>query len=161
MLSHVLDAAHKLSPTEICIVYGHRGETVREAVADKQLKWAKQDPPKGTGHAVLQALPLISKDGVTLVLYGDVHLISSATLSRLVASASQNRLAWLTMRVKNPEGLGRVVRGLSGKIRAIVEHKDASAEQRLIDEINTGFLACPTAWLEKWLPSLRTNNAQG
>ena len=161
MLSHVLHAAQKLSPTEICIVYGHGGETVREAVADKQLKWAKQDPPKGTGHAVLQALPLIAKDGITLVLYGDVPLISSATLARLVASASQNRLAWLTMRVKNPAGLGRVVRDSSGKIRAIVEHKDASAEQRLIDEINTGFLACPTAWLEKWLPAVLTNNAQG
>lgn len=160
MLAHVLSAAQQLSPKVICVVYGHGGERVRAAFADQALNWAKQDPPQGTGHAVLQALPHLPEDGITLVLYGDVPLISPDTLSRLVSSASEGALAWLTMRVRNPAGFGRVLRDAQGKVCAIIEHKDASEEQRRIDEINTGFLACPTAWLGKWLPALRNNNVQ-
>lgn len=161
MLAHVLSAAQQLSPKVICVVYGHGGEQVRDAFADQALNWAKQDPPQGTGHAVMQALPYLPEDGITLVLYGDVPLISPDTLFRLVSSASQGALAWLTMRVRNPDGFGRVLRDAHGKVCAIIEHKDASEEQRRIDEINTGFLACPTAWLGKWLPALRNNNVQG
>lgn len=161
MLAHVLSAAQQLSPRVICVVYGHGGEQVRAAFADQALNWAKQDPQQGTGHAVLQALPHLPEDGITLVLYGDVPLISPHTLSRLVSSASGGALAWLTMRVRNPAGFGRVLRDAQGKVCAIIEHKDASEEQRCIDEINTGFLACPTAWLGKWLPALRNNNVPG
>ena len=160
MLAHVLGAAQQLSPKGICVVYGHGGEQVRAAFADETLSWAKQEPPRGTGHAALQALPYLPQDGVTLVLYGDVPLISPDTLARLVSSASDGNLAWLTMRVRNPAGLGRVLRDARGKVLAIIEHKDASEAQRRIDEINTGFLASPTAWLRKWLPALRNNNAQ-
>ena len=161
MLVHVLRAAQELSPQEICVVYGHGGEQVRTALADEKLAWAKQDPPRGTGHAVLQALPIIATDGVTLILYGDVPLISSATLTQLVNAASTGCLAWLTMRVKNPIGMGRILRDANGRVCAIVEHKDATDVQQKIDEINTGFLACPTVRLRKWLLGLRTSNAQG
>ncbi len=160
MLEHVLNAAKTLSPQKICIVQGHGGDRLMAAFTDSSLEWAKQDPPQGTGHAVLQALPSLPQHGVTLILYGDVPLIKPETLSRLASTAAQNKLAWLTMHVSQPAGLGRVLRDSGGQIKAIVEHKDATDEQRRINEINTGFLACPTAWLRKWLPALRNDNAQ-
>ncbi|MEO8101663.1 MAG: bifunctional UDP-N-acetylglucosamine diphosphorylase/glucosamine-1-phosphate N-acetyltransferase GlmU [Betaproteobacteria bacterium] len=161
MLAHVLAATTELTPDRICIVYGHLGDQVREAIGDKSLLWAKQEPQLGTGHAVLQAMPQLSAGGVTLIVYGDVPLISAQTLSALVQSARQDKLAWLTEVVDDPAGLGRIVRDDRGHVRAIVEDKDATAEQRAIREINTGFVACPTAQLAKWLPALSNKNAQG
>ena len=165
MLAHVLETANQLAPDKICVVYGHGGEAVRLAFADMPLLWAKQDPQLGTGHAVLQAMPLFTQQSeqqaITLVLYGDVPLIRAATLNKLIALAKQNMLAWLTMSVAEPTGLGRILRDKSGQVTAIVEDKDATDAQRNIHEINTGFLACPTAWLAKWLPGLNNRNAQG
>lgn len=161
MLSHVIEAVAKLTPDNVCIVYGHGGEQVRTAFPQSSLLWAKQEPQLGTGHAVMQAIPQISGDGVTLIVYGDVPLITAPTLSELVTSAKTNHLAWLTEIVDNPAGLGRIVRDENGKVRAIVEDKDATEEQKKITEINTGFVACPTALLAKWLPALSNKNAQG
>ena len=161
LLGHVLDTAYQMNPQVIAVVYGHGGDAVRAAFPSESLQWAKQEPQLGTGHAVLQALPALPPEGVTLVLYGDVPLIETHTLEQLVASAAKGRLAWLTQRVTNPAGLGRILRDTKGQVIAIVEEKDATAEQRNIDEINTGFLACPTALLAKWLPKLGNRNAQG
>lgn len=163
MLSHVIDRATALAPQIITIVHGHAGEAVRAAFAhNNTLTWAQQSPQLGTGHAVLQAMSTAARaTDVTLVLYGDVPLVSVATLKTLVDDAATNKLAWLTMNVANPKGLGRIVRDADGRVREIVEDKDANDEQRKITEINTGFLACPTAWLARWLPMLGRNNAQG
>ena len=161
MLAHVIKVAHELQPQKICVVYGHGGDQVRATIADADLAWAKQEPQLGTGHAVLQALPQIPVDGITLILYGDVPLIRAETLRALVASAQAGKLAWLTMRVAKPQGLGRILRDQAGKVRAIVEEKDATIEEKNLSEINTGFLACPTALLARWLPTLGNNNAQG
>jgi bifunctional UDP-N-acetylglucosamine pyrophosphorylase/glucosamine-1-phosphate N-acetyltransferase len=160
MLAHVLAATAALKPDRTCVVYGHGGETVREACRGERLVWAKQEPQLGTGHAVMQAMPYLSGDGVTLVVYGDVPLIGAPTLSALVDSARHNQLAWLTAMLAHPAGLGRLVRDARGNVRAIVEDKDATPEQRAIHEINTGFVACPTALLAKWLPRLGNHNAQ-
>lgn len=161
MLAHVIAAAAELNPESICVVYGHGGEMVRAAFHDQPLLWAKQEPQLGTGHAVMQAMPQLPPNGVTLVVYGDVPLITAQTLSALVTSARQQKLAWLTDEVANPAGLGRIVRDAQGKVCAIVEDKDATPNQRKIREINTGFVACPTALLAKWLPTLGNKNAQG
>jgi bifunctional UDP-N-acetylglucosamine pyrophosphorylase / glucosamine-1-phosphate N-acetyltransferase len=161
MLGRVLQTARELKPQKICVVYGHGGDQVRAAFDADSLAWAKQEPQHGTGHAVMQALPEIGNEGVTLILYGDVPLITAQTLSALIGPASQGKLAWLTQRVANPAGLGRIMRDGSGKVRAIIEDKDATPEQRKVDEINTGFLACPTAKLQAWLPRLTNHNAQG
>jgi bifunctional UDP-N-acetylglucosamine pyrophosphorylase / glucosamine-1-phosphate N-acetyltransferase len=161
MLAHVIASAAQLKPAATCVVFGHGGEAVRAAFAGENLLWAKQEPQLGTGHAVLQALPAIDPAGIALILYGDVPLITPATLQRLVTSARNGKLAWLTQRVANPAGLGRIVRDENGKVRAIVEEKDANAEQKRIHEINTGFLACPTPLLAAWLPKLGNRNAQG
>ena len=162
MLQHVVETAVALSPTQIVVVYGHAGDQVRSAFSGfTQIAWAEQASQLGTGHAVLQAMPFIGGTNTTLVLYGDVPLITKATLQQLVDCAHTNRLAWLTHTVANPTGLGRVVRNAAGEICEIVEEKDASDDERHIREINTGFLACPTAWLARWLPALGNRNAQG
>ncbi|HEX8988197.1 MAG TPA: bifunctional UDP-N-acetylglucosamine diphosphorylase/glucosamine-1-phosphate N-acetyltransferase GlmU [Rhodocyclaceae bacterium] len=160
MLAHVIDTARALHPQRIVVVYGHGGERVREALAAPDLQWAKQDPQLGTGHAVLQALPLLDPARPTLVLYGDVPLTRLETLSDLVASAAGDALALLTVRLADPHGYGRIVR-IDGSIRRIVEEKDADDAERAIDEVNTGILVAPTAALARWLPSLGNRNAQG
>jgi bifunctional UDP-N-acetylglucosamine pyrophosphorylase / glucosamine-1-phosphate N-acetyltransferase len=166
MLSRVLDAANSLKPRRICVVHGHGGDQVLAhvktyAANNDHFVSAKQEPQLGTGHAVLQAMPQLPLEGVTLVLYADVPLISHETLQALTKSAAEGKLAWLTQKVADPKGLGRMIRDKAGKLLAIIEDKDATPAQREITEINTGFLACPTAWLAKWLPTLGNKNAQG
>ena len=161
MLGHVLGRANELNPERICVVYGHGGEQVRAAFTSEKIQWALQSPQLGTGHAVMQAMPHLHGDGVTLILYGDVPLITGATLTKLVDAAFHGKLAWLTQNVPDPTGLGRILRDASGNVHGIMEDADASIDQRKIQEINTGFLACPTALLAKLLPKLTNNNAQG
>ena len=161
MLSRVIQVARALNPANICVVYGHGGEQVRATITDADLIWAKQEPQLGTGHAAKQALRHISADGITVILYGDVPLIRAKTLLTLATAAQSGKLAWLTMQVKDPTGLGRILRDSSNRVHGIVEDKDASRDQRLLTEINTGFLACPTVLLANWLPLLGKNNSQG
>jgi bifunctional UDP-N-acetylglucosamine pyrophosphorylase/glucosamine-1-phosphate N-acetyltransferase len=159
MIEHVLAAADTLSPRRVCVVYGHGGERVREALAGPELAFARQEPQLGTGHAVQQALPVLSDADTTVVLYGDVPLIRGETLQRLVATAS-GRVAVLTAVLDDPRGYGRIIRGADGRVAEIVEEKDASEAQKAIREINTGLMALPTAKLERWLGQLENNNAQ-
>jgi bifunctional UDP-N-acetylglucosamine pyrophosphorylase/glucosamine-1-phosphate N-acetyltransferase len=160
MLGHVLDTARRLAAGRICVVYGHGGEQVREALDADDLAWAKQDPQLGTGHAVLQALPHLDQGAQTLVLYGDVPLIRAETLDRLLKVSDGDTLALLTVQLANPRGYGRIVRA-DGRVVRIVEEKDADDAEREIDEVNTGILVAPTAALARWLPSLGNRNAQG
>ena len=159
LIEHVLESARTLAPERICVVYGHGGEQVRNALADPSLSFARQEPQLGTGHAVQQALPLLSPAAVTLVLYGDVPLIRPATLQRLLTQC-RGGVGVLTAKLDEPGGYGRIVRNSEGAIRAIVEEKDASPEQKRIREINTGLMALPTARLAAWLERLKNDNAQ-
>jgi bifunctional UDP-N-acetylglucosamine pyrophosphorylase/glucosamine-1-phosphate N-acetyltransferase len=160
MLAHVLDTARKLGAARICVVYGHGGEQVREALAADDLTWARQEPQLGTGHAVLQALPHLDPAAPTLVLYGDVPLTRADTLVRLLKVSHGGTLALLTVSLPNPHGYGRIVRA-DGKVIRIVEEKDADDAERAIKEVNTGILVAPTAALARWLPGLGNSNAQG
>ena len=160
MLSHVLDTARELGAKKICVVYGHGGERVPETLAAPDVAWAKQEPQLGTGHALLQALPHLDNDANTLVLYGDVPLIRRETLAQLIALASAEVLALLTVYLTDPRGYGRIVRE-SGAIQRIVEEKDADDIERAITEVNTGVLVAPTTKLQEWLPELGNLNAQG
>jgi len=161
MLSHVLDTARTLSPSRLVVVVGHGAERVREAVAADDVAFAEQAQQLGTGHAVMQALPLLDDNQPTLVLYGDVPLTSAATLKNLVEAAGAERLGVLTVEMPDPTGYGRIVRDAAGNIVRIVEQKDASEEVRAIREINTGIIVCPTGHLRQWLATLRNDNAQG
>ncbi|MFJ2987132.1 bifunctional UDP-N-acetylglucosamine diphosphorylase/glucosamine-1-phosphate N-acetyltransferase GlmU [Collimonas sp. NPDC087041] len=160
LLSHVIDVARSLSPTTLCVIYGHGGDAVPSSLAASDLVFAKQEPQLGTGHAVAQAAAHLDDRVPTLVLYGDVPLIASSTLRRLIDSAGADRLAVLTVDMPDPTGYGRIVRE-NGQIVSIVEQKDANAEQRAITECNTGIMVAPTVQLKKWLAGLSNNNAQG
>ena len=165
MLSHVLNAARKLESERIHIVVGYGAEQIKtEFSYDKELQWALQADQLGTGHAVMQVMSRIDMkkpQKLVLVLYGDVPLINSSTLSNLVQQANENKLSLLTLVTENPAGLGRIVRNDLGEITAIVEEKDATEEQKQIKEINTGIMIIPATKLNTWLTSLGNNNAQG
>ncbi|HLT99068.1 MAG TPA: bifunctional UDP-N-acetylglucosamine diphosphorylase/glucosamine-1-phosphate N-acetyltransferase GlmU [Burkholderiaceae bacterium] len=165
MLAHVLDNARQLGPDRIVVVTGHGAERVQAAFeGQNELVFALQSPQHGTGHAVQQALPhLLEGDGeqdVTLVLYGDVPLVQPDTLRGLLEARGQG-LALLTENLADPTGYGRIVRNAAGEVVRIVEHKDASDEERAIQEVNTGILAAPTAKLRDWLGRITNDNAQG
>ncbi|MGZ8203343.1 MAG: bifunctional UDP-N-acetylglucosamine diphosphorylase/glucosamine-1-phosphate N-acetyltransferase GlmU [Burkholderiales bacterium] len=159
LLAHVIDCARALHATRICVVYGHGGEAVREAVAGPDLAFVRQEPQLGTGHALLQALPSLGDAPLTLVLYGDVPLIKPTTLQGLIAAGGSG-VSVLTAQLDDPAGYGRIVRSSDGAVRAIVEEKDATAEQRRIREVNTGLMALPTRRLSDWLRRLTNDNAQ-
>ena len=165
MLGHVLNAARKLESQQIHIVVGYGAEQIKqEFITDKELQWALQEQQLGTGHAVMQAMPSIDTtkpEKRVLVLYGDVPLTNFSTLIKLVQQANANTLCILTLVTENPKGLGRIVRDDSGEITAIVEEKDASDEQKKINEVNTGIMVIPATKLNTWLNSLGNNNAQG
>ncbi|QJD99998.1 bifunctional UDP-N-acetylglucosamine diphosphorylase/glucosamine-1-phosphate N-acetyltransferase GlmU [Massilia forsythiae] len=167
LLQHVIHTARSLGPGKLCVIYGHGGAAVPSAVhawgieeGDAPVDTALQQPQLGTGHAVMQALPLIDPQAPTLVLYGDVPLTTSASLQRLVEAAGDDKLAILTVEQDNPFGLGRIVRE-NGHIVRIVEEKDANETERAIKEINSGIMVIPTRYLAGWLNALQNNNAQG
>jgi len=161
LLGHVVDTAHALGAAQTCVVYGFGGEAVPQALADDRLTFVLQAEQLGTGHAVMQALPQLDEQGVTLVLYGDVPLTRPSTLAPLVAAARAGKLGLLTVMLAHPDGYGRIVRGADGQVTRIVEHKDASAHERAIHEVNTGILAVATRQLKNWIAQLRNDNAQG
>ncbi len=161
LLSHALDTANALLPHKICVVYGHGNDAVREAIGKNELIWVKQEPQLGTGHALMQTLPHLDKKGLTLVLYGDVPLISLETLQKLISASSKENLALLTVRLDDPTGYGRIVRDTeANNIIAIVEDKDTNIDQQKIKEINTGIMVIPNANLHEWLPKLENKNSQ-
>ena len=161
MLSHVIRAAQELSAADITVVYGHGGERVQSVLSDQKISWVEQAEQLGTGHAVEQAMPNVPDNHTALLLYGDVPLITAATLKKLVAAAGQNALALLTAKLDNPAGYGRIVRDSAGKVQSIVEQKDATEEQLAINEVNTGMLAVRSNELRQWINRLDNNNAQG
>jgi bifunctional UDP-N-acetylglucosamine pyrophosphorylase/glucosamine-1-phosphate N-acetyltransferase len=161
MLAHVIDSAEELGAKQVCVVYGHGGDSVREAFADRKVTWVEQRPQRGTGHAVQQAVPSLDSDSLALVLYGDVPLVTSETLRSLLSGADDNQLALLTVELEDPTGYGRIIRDSAGRVQAIVEHKDASELERAVREINTGLLACPVDKLTGWLEKIQPDNAQG
>jgi len=161
LISHVLATARTLLPGKICVVYGYGGELVPQVINDDELIWVKQDPQMGTGHALLQTLPHLDSNGVTLVLYGDVPLTSVETLKKLIATSAESILALLTLELDDPSGYGRIVRSSEGHgVIAIVEEKDASESEHQICEINTGIMVVPNQFLHNWLPKLENKNSQ-
>jgi len=163
LLRHVVDCARSLSPRRLIVVHGHGGDAVRQtidvALPGNEIGWALQNPQRGTGHAVMQAAPLLDPGVPTLVLYGDVPLTTRDTLVRLIEAAGPDSLALLTVTLDDPDGYGRIVRH-EGRIARIVEHKDADESTRGIREVNTGIMVAPTPALQRWLAGLSDDNAQ-
>ncbi len=160
MVQHVIDAAKSIGARHIHLVYGHGGELLQSTLGDDSLNWVMQAEQLGTGHAMQQAAPHFADDEDILMLYGDVPLISPQTLSRLRDAKPAGGIGLLTVVLDDPAGYGRIVRE-QGEIVGIVEQKDSSPQQLLINEINTGILIANGADLTRWLSKLTNNNAQG
>lgn len=167
MLEHVILSAQALQARQadaaghLHVVIGHGANQVRQRLGSHAVDWIEQTEQLGTGHAVMQAATACEGADVVLVLYGDVPLIQPATLESLVAACNGERLALLTVDQPDPGGYGRVVRDATGAIQAIVEDRDASSQQLMITEINTGIMAIPGKRLDAWLDRLSCENAQG
>ncbi|MFC5500400.1 bifunctional UDP-N-acetylglucosamine diphosphorylase/glucosamine-1-phosphate N-acetyltransferase GlmU [Caenimonas terrae] len=159
LIQHVMDTAAGLNARSTVVITGHGAQQV-EAALGKSAAFARQEPQLGTGHAMQQAAPLLPDDGTTLVLNGDVPLIELQTLQQLVESTGGERLALLTVDMPDPTGYGRILRR-GDDVLAIVEHKDASEQQREIREVYTGVMAVPTRLLKDWLGRLTNDNVQG
>jgi bifunctional UDP-N-acetylglucosamine pyrophosphorylase/glucosamine-1-phosphate N-acetyltransferase len=162
MLLHVLETAQQLKPSKLVVVLGHQAEKIK-AVLPANVMIAHQDPPLGTGHALQQAYPYLDNNQPTLVLYGDVPLISLSTLEKMCVSHQQSHhksLVLLTQNLENPTGYGRIIRNTQQEITAIVEEKDADDTTKQIREVNTGFMLLPASPLGGWLEQLSDDNAQ-
>ena len=160
MVKHVIDTVKHLNARQINLIYGHGADLLKERLADEPVNWVFQAEQLGTGHAMQQAAPFFADDENIMMLYGDTPLIQQSTLERLIAQKPENGIALLTVKLENPTGYGRIIRE-NGSVVAIVEQKDASAEQLKIQEINTGVMVASGASFKKWLGNLNNNNAQG
>ena len=160
LLQHVINTARELNPAHIYVVYGHGGAQVQQVFAHEDVEWVLQAEQLGTGHATMQAMCVIPDDHTVLVLFGDVPLIRSGCLAKLVAAANEGALALITVNLDEATGYGRIVRNAHGHVTSIVEHKDASPEQLTIREANSGLMAAPAGRLREWLLGLGSNNAQ-
>ncbi|WP_220337180.1 MULTISPECIES: bifunctional UDP-N-acetylglucosamine diphosphorylase/glucosamine-1-phosphate N-acetyltransferase GlmU [unclassified Wenzhouxiangella] len=158
MLAHLVEAARRLDPAAIRIVIGSGADQVREAIGGADIDWVMQHERRGTGHAVVQALPSVDAKSRVLVLPGDMPLIRAETLTRLLDS--QADLTVLSFVPENPTGYGRIVRS-EGRVTAIREEKDASEDERRIDEVNSGVLCAGAGDLSDWLGQVGDDNAQG
>ncbi|MDR6519361.1 bifunctional UDP-N-acetylglucosamine pyrophosphorylase/glucosamine-1-phosphate N-acetyltransferase [Variovorax paradoxus] len=170
LLAHVAGTAARIGARDVVVVTGHGADQVEAAMAggvgNAAVRFARQEPQLGTGHAVQQAAPLLSDDGTVVVLSGDVPLIGEETLRALVAASAGGKLALLTIEFDDPTGYGRVIRAaddgeVRGEVQAVVEHKDATGAQRAVREIYSGVMAVPARLLKGWLGRLDNDNAQG
>ena len=161
LLEHVVRAARAIQPAAIHVVYGHGGDEVRAAFPEQtDLNWALQAEQLGTGHAVMQAMPAIPDDHDVLVLFGDVPLVRPQTLERLVTAGASGTLAFLTALLDDPGGYGRVLRDARGNVMRVVEHKDATAEERQVREINTGLMVLAAGPMRRYLGRVKNENLQ-
>lgn len=161
MFEHVIKTALALNPAGIHAIIGHEGELIRNSFATLPINWVEQKEQLGTGHAVLQALPHIPLDATVLILYADIPLIRTSTIKPLIDQCLQaHSLGLLLATLPNPLGLGRIARNENGHISAIIEEKDATAQQRKIHEIYTGTCCARASDLNHWLPKLHNDNAQ-
>ncbi|MCC5856143.1 MAG: bifunctional UDP-N-acetylglucosamine diphosphorylase/glucosamine-1-phosphate N-acetyltransferase GlmU [Idiomarina sp.] len=161
MVAHVIDTAKVVGATTLNLVFGHGAAQLQIALSHYDVNWVEQAEQLGTGHAVQQAIPHMGDEDTVLILYGDVPLTRAETLSALLAAKGDHPLALLTVNLTDPTGYGRILRDAQNRIVGIVEHKDASAEQHAIREVNTGIMAANGKDLKRWLAALTNNNVQG
>ncbi|EMT5587457.1 TPA: bifunctional UDP-N-acetylglucosamine diphosphorylase/glucosamine-1-phosphate N-acetyltransferase GlmU [Providencia stuartii] len=160
MVQHVIDTAKSVGASDIHLVYGHGGDLLKEKLGEQNLNWILQAEQLGTGHAMQQAAPHFQDDEDIIMLYGDVPLIAKDTLQRLIEAKPEGGIGLLTVILDNPTGYGRIIRE-NGEVVGIIEQKDATEEQRKIQEINTGIMVASGKDFKRWLSQLDNNNAQG
>ncbi len=160
LLQHVIHSSRLIGAEDICVVYGHGGDEVRAAFDGADIRWALQAEQLGTGHAVQQAMAETADTHKVVILYGDVPLLTAATVRNLLDACSQGEVAVLTVDMNDPFGYGRIVRE-NGTVVRSVEEGDATEAEKSITEVNTGVMCCPAAELRTWLGRLKNDNSQG
>lgn len=161
LLSHVLAAAKTVHNAKTIVVTGFGAEQVESTIGNAADVFVTQPEQLGTAHAVQCALPHIRENSKVLILYGDVPLIASQTISKMLDTVTDNQMGLLTVTLDNPSGYGRIIRDTGNNISAIIEQKDATTEQLKVTEVNTGVMALGSKQLMSWLPQIDNNNAQG
>jgi len=166
MIGHVVELAESCQALPVVVIIGHQREAVRDYLnsLNGEIKTCVQDPQLGTGHAIMQARdPLSEYDGDVIVLSGDVPLLSKPTVDSMldVHRANGSSVTVLTAELDDPTGYGRVVRLDDGLVEKIVEHKDATDDERKIREINSGIYVFNSKDLFDALGKIDNNNAQG
>lgn len=159
MVEHVVDAASSLGAEKTVLVIGHGADQVRATVT-RDVEYVEQTEQLGTGHAVQQALPMLNPDDTVLIGYGDVPLTKPDTFKQLIDDVTDSNISLLTVIMEDPTGYGRILRDASGNVTGIVEQKDATPEQLLVKEGNTGILAARASALNELLGRIDNNNAQ-
>lgn len=161
LLQYIVETVKDLQPQAVYVVYGNGGGQVPKHLSHLTVNWVKQPELLGTGHAVAQAIPEIKQDeSRVLILLGDTPLVSLATLQKLIHATETHQIGLITLITQQPFGLGRILRNQEGKVVQIVEEKDASLEQRKIQEVNSGIFYVPLKLLKRWLPKIKKMNAQ-
>ena len=160
MLQNLINTTHKFKKSKRIIVVGYKSDLVKSQIkTTENTDWVRQNKQLGTAHAVKQAVPSLRRGSIAVILYGDVPLVSPATLKRLISQAKNNNLALLTFKKDDPTGYGRVLRGSKNVINQIVEEKDADQSQKKIQEVNSGIMAIKSHSLSKLLGMIKNNNA--
>jgi len=161
ILERIIQKVSQIEHEQAIIVFGYKGELLKEALAAyPQLLWAEQAERLGTGHATLQALNVMASVDSVLILNGDIPFVSTGTLNRLIHETPEDAIGLIAATVADPKGLGRIVRDATGNFIEIVEEKDATLDQKKIVEINAGIYLVPKKYLDKWLPEIKSHNAQ-
>lgn len=161
LVEHVIDTGFALAPENLAVVCGNGAEQVLPLLEAKNVITVMQHEQHGTGHAVMQAMPIFEHAAQVLVLYGDVPLTQSTTLDKLIHCGDTNSLRILTTELDDPSGYGRIVRNDAGDVICITEEKDADTATKSIHEVNSGIMVLPAKWLTNSLEKLENNNAQG
>jgi bifunctional UDP-N-acetylglucosamine pyrophosphorylase/glucosamine-1-phosphate N-acetyltransferase len=161
LVTRLAETTASLDLKGLHLVVGHAADQVSAAVSHLGAQCHLQAEQKGTGHAFGIASEHVANDSTLLLMYADSPLIPADVMQQMVAQAQLDKLVMLTVTLDDPTGFGRILRNDNNQVQAIVEHKDATAEQLAIGEINTGVYALPAKRLNEWLPRLDTNNAQG
>jgi bifunctional UDP-N-acetylglucosamine pyrophosphorylase/glucosamine-1-phosphate N-acetyltransferase len=159
MLAHLLETAATLDPEQVHVVIGSGADQVKEACDGFGVNWVIQAQRRGTGHAVMQAMPAIPDDASVLVLLGDHPLIPASVLAEMMEK-NPAPLSVLTMELDKPRGYGRIERDRTGRISGVIEDRDATPAQWKIREVNTGIILADAAQLRRWLDSLDCDNVK-
>lgn len=159
MLVHLLETASGLRPEAVHVVVGSGADAVMQACGGFGAEWVHQAERRGTGHAVMQAMPGIPDEANVLVLLGDCPLLPAALLEQMT-DTFRGPLSLLTMELDDPTGYGRILRDPGGNIIGIIEHNEAEPEQHRIREVNTGIIMADAARLRGWLDRLGCDNAK-